>query len=88
MSIHRYQYPLIYTYTLVNNILEKVNNNPNLGVLISNDFKWATHINKICNRANSTIGFITRNLKIVTKNSKNLPIFSLVRSVLDYSSTI
>ena len=64
MSIHRNQNPLTYTFTLDNHILEKVNNNPYLGVLISDDLKWATHINKICNRANSTLAFLDLHLSI------------------------
>ena len=76
VSIHRNHNPLTYTYTLDNHFLEKVNNNPYLGVLISDDLKWATHINKICNRATSTRGFIRRFfLKNATKKSKNLLIF-------------
>ena len=88
MSIYRNQNPLTYTYTLDNHILEKVNNNLYLGVLISDDLKWATHINKICNRANSTLGFTKRNLKNCDKKFKESAYFSLVCSVLDHSSTI
>ena len=88
MSINRTKIPLTYTYTLDNHILEKVNNNPYLGVIISDDLKWAPHINKICNRANSTLGFIRRNLKNCDKKFKETAYISLVRSVLDYSSTI
>ena len=74
MSIHRNQNPLTYTYTLDNHILEKVNNNPYLGVLIhvSDDLKWATHINKICNLANSTLSFIRRNLKNCDKKIQRI----------------
>ena len=71
-------------YTLDNHILEKVKNNPYLGVSISDDLKWATHINKICNRANSTLGFIRRNLKKCDKKFKESAYISLVRFVLDY----
>ena len=81
MTIHRSQKPLTYMYTLDNHILEKVTNNPYLGVILSEDLKWATHIkfssmdiNKICNKANSTLGFIRRNLKTVIKVSKKLHI--------------
>ena len=88
MSIHRIQNPLTYTYILDNHILEKVINNPYLGVLISDDLKWATHINKICNQASSTLGFIRRNLKNCDKKIKESAYVSLVHSVLDYSSTI
>ena len=68
--------------------ITKVNNNPYLGVIISDDLKWAPHINKICNRANFTLGFIRRNLKNCDKKFKETAYISLVRSVLDYSSTI
>ena len=88
MSIHRSQKPLTYMYTLDNHILEKVTNNPYLGVILSEDLKWATHINKICNKANSTLGFIRRNLKNCDKSFKETAYISLVRSVLDYSSTV
>jgi hypothetical protein len=35
--------------------------NPYLGVIISENLKWSTYINKICNKVNSTLGFIRRN---------------------------
>ena len=88
MSIHRSQKPLTYIYTLYNHILEKVTNNPYLEVILSEDLKWATHINKICNKANSTLGFFRRNLKNCDKSFKETAYISLVRSVLDYSSTV
>ena len=68
--------------------MEQVENNPYLGVLISRDLKWSTHINKICNKANSTLGFIRRNLKHCNKNFKETTYISLVRSVMDYSATV
>ena len=55
MSIHRSKDPYTHHYSLDNHILEQVENNPYVGVLISKDLKWSTHINKICNKANSTL---------------------------------
>jgi hypothetical protein len=63
--------------------LEQVENNPYLG-----DLKWSTHINKICNKANSTLGFIRRNLKHCNKKFKETAYILLVRSVMDYSATV
>ena len=88
MSIHRSKDPYTHHYSLDNHILEQVENNPYLGVLISRDLKWSTHINKICNKANSTLEFIRRNLKHCNKKFKETAYISLVRSVMDYSATV
>ena len=52
-----------YFYRLNNILLKEVENNPYLGLSISNDLKWTNHINNICKKASSTVGFIRRNLK-------------------------
>jgi hypothetical protein len=59
-----------------------------LGVIISENIKWSTYINKICNKANSTLGFIRRNLKHCNRKFKETAYISLVRSLFDYSSTV
>ena len=47
-------------------------------------------INKMCNKASSTLGFIRRNLKHCNKKFKETAYIqvSLVRSVLDYSASV
>jgi hypothetical protein len=52
-------------YTLHGHILiEQVTSAKYLGVTITSDLKWSKHINNICAKANSTIGFLKRNLNI------------------------
>ncbi len=55
-KFHRY-------YSLCDTVLESRRDNPYLGVLISNDGNFTSHINSITARANSTLGFLRRNLK-------------------------
>ena len=43
-----------YFYELNGTFLKQVDNNPYLGLLISKDLKWATHIDYICKKASST----------------------------------
>ena len=62
--------------------------NPYLEVTIHQNPKWASHINKILNKANFLLGFIQRNLKLVNRDLKELAYVSLVRSILEYSSTV
>ena len=50
-------------YQLDGHILQQVPDNPYLGVTLSDDMKWNSHINKISKKANSTLGFLKRNLK-------------------------
>ena len=46
------------SYTLEGTVLENVDIIKYLGVTITNDFKWNTHISKICTKANRTLGFL------------------------------
>ena len=59
-----------YFYQLSNTILKEVTSNPYLGVHLSADLKWRTHINHVCKRANSTLGLLNqwlKELKAVTR---------------------
>ena len=42
--------------------LENVESIKYLGVTITNDLKWNTHISNVCTKANRTLGFLRRNL--------------------------
>ena len=88
MSIHRSKHPYSSYYKLDNHILEQVEENPYLGLTIHKSLKRASHINKISNKANSVLGFIKRNLKHANRDLKELAYTSLVRSILEYSSTV
>ena len=88
MSISRSKTPHQYLYSLDDHILEQVQDNPYLGITLSDNLKWTTHINKISNRSNSILGFIRRNLKHCSKSLKETAYISLVRSVLDYASVV
>ena len=52
-----------YFYQLDNHVLEQVKTNPYLGLTISDDLKWTTHISKITSKAGCTLGFLRRNLR-------------------------
>ena len=50
------------SYTLEVTVLENVDSIKYLGVTITNDLKWNTHIRNICTKANRTLGFLRRTL--------------------------
>ena len=77
-----------YFYSINDNILKRVKSSPYLGVTISEDYKWSTHINKKTAKASSMLGLLKRNLKYCPPECKKLGYTSLVRSSLEYASII
>jgi hypothetical protein len=77
-----------YFYQLDGQILQQVDNNPYLGLNISSDLTWSTHINIIGKKASSVLGFLRRNLGRCPEKCRKLAYISLVRSVLDYGATV
>ena len=50
------------SYTLEGTNLENVESIKNLGVTITSDLRWNTHVSNVCTNANRTLGFLRRNL--------------------------
>lgn len=75
-------------YQLDNHILQQVPENPYLGITVSEDLKWGSHINKLTKKANSTLGFLRRNLKHCPPTCRRIAYLSLIRSTLEYSSIV
>ena len=59
-----------------------------LGVHITSDLRWDKHIDNICSRVNSSLGFILRNVNISNPRVKGLAHQSYVHPVLEYSPTV
>ena len=75
-------------YTLDGHILQQVQNNPYLGLQISEDLKWTTLITNVAKKANSTLGFLRRNLRFCPKECKKTAYISLVRSPMEYEAIV
>jgi hypothetical protein len=75
-------------YSLNGHILQQVQNNLYLGLQISEDLKWTTHIANVAKKANSTLGFLRRNLKYCPQECKKTAYISLVRSTMEYGRII
>ena len=70
-------------YQFDSHIRQQVYDNPYLGVTLSDNMKWNSHISKISKQANSTLGFLKRSLKHCPQNSRITTYLSLVRSTLE-----
>ncbi|XP_070183866.1 uncharacterized protein [Littorina saxatilis] len=76
-----------HQYTLHGHALENVTSAKYLGVTVQADLKWDIHIDTIVKKANQTLGFLRRNLKIGAVHTKELAYKSLVRPLLEYACT-
>ena len=75
-------------YSLEGTVLENVDNIKYLGVTISKDLKWNTHVSNVCTKANRTLGFLRRNLSSCPQDVKEMAYKGLVQPVLEYASPV
>ena len=59
-----------------------------LGVKINNKLSWSDHIKITSNEANSAVGFLRRNFSQCPIRTKSTLYLSLVRSILEYATTV
>jgi len=77
-----------YPYTLHGHFLKYVDVVKYLGVKISHDLRWNDHIDYVAAKANSTLRFVRRNININNPEVKERAYKTLVRPILEYSSTV
>ena len=74
------------SYNLERTDLDNVEYITYLGVTITNELKWTTHVSNMCTKANRTLGFLRRNLSACPhpQDVKESAYKGLVRPVLEY----
>ena len=75
-------------YQLHGHTLETVTSVKYLGVTIGHDLSWDEHIDSICSKANSALGFLRRNLRVGSAHIKETAYKTFVRPILEYASTV
>ena len=88
LHITRSRNPKYKQYTLHGHILVKEDNAKYLGVVINKTLSWNNHINDVTKKANASLGFLRRNLRIGQENLKTSAYFTLVRPQLEYAAAI
>ena len=68
--------------------LQTVDEAKYLGVTIQKDLNWRPHVNNICKKANSTHGFLQRNLGKCPSAVKEQAYKTYVRPTLEFASTV
>ena len=88
MRITRKKEPASMDYYIDGRKLSPVINYPYLGVMLSNDFKWHSHVNNIVAKANRSLGFVRRNLYPCTETTKRSAYVTIVRPTLEYATAV
>ena len=89
LTVTRKRHPFRYDYKLNNNSLKYVTQVKDLGVTISPDLTWDTHINTILAKANRMLAFLRRySAMSVTIGRRKLLYLTFVRSYISYASEV
>ena len=75
-------------YSIHGTALRTVDEAKYLGVTIHRNLSWKPHVQNICNKSNSTLGFLRRNLRKCSPKIKEQAYQTYVRPTLEYSSTV
>jgi len=80
----------LHFYTLCGQVglLQSVTNNPYLGVILTDDLSFSTHVRKICAKGSGTPGSLNRNLKYCPQKLRELAYIIMCRPVLKYASPV
>ena len=88
MSITTKKSPITFDYNLNNKILSRVSSCPYLGINITQDLSWKSHIRSITGKARRTLGLLQRNLHSCTPHVKDIAFKTIVRQSVEYCSSV
>jgi len=77
-----------YLYNLCGHILSIVQVANYLWITLTDELSWSSHVHSIHSHANSTLGFLRRNLWHCPAKLKETVYIMLVRSTLEYAASI
>ena len=83
MRITRKHNPITYNYTINDISIQEVSSTKYLGVTITNDLSWSTHITNITSKALSVKAFLQRNLKSCPTQIKLKCYNAMIRPILE-----
>ena len=88
LSITRKRRPIKSSYILHGKSLAHVDSVKYLGVTISSSLNWNEHISNITSKANRSLEFVRRNLRVSSKKVKETAYTTLVRPIVEYAAPV
>ena len=80
--------PTKTSYVMSEHTLKEVNDKKYLGITINDKLKWNKQVQTVCTKANNTLSLLRRNMGSCPRAVKQSCYTSLVRPILEYSSTV
>ena len=88
MRITHKHNPITYNYTINDISIKEVSSTKYLGVTITNDLSWSTHITNITSTALSVKAFLQRNLMSCPTQIKLKCYNAMIRPILEYANPV
>ena len=88
LHISKQQHPHKHIYTIHGEPLKDVQSAKYLGIHISNNLSWNHHTSLTAKKANSTVGFLLRNIGSRPENMKKKAYITFVRPTVEYAATV
>ena len=88
IRVTRAKNPISSSYSLKGHTLQMEDSTRYLGVELQSNMSWNRHMDQAVKKANSTLGFLRRNLRISNEQTKLSAYFSMVRPIVEYCSTV
>lgn len=88
MKITKKVKKLSFPYNIASKALIEVNQYKYLGVTITNNLSWNTHISNICKSSFRKLCFLRHKLKQAPHNTRLTAYYSLIRPKLEYACTV
>lgn len=82
------RYPIHTGYTLHGQVLESTSSARYLGVDISDNLNWSQHIGRATSKANSSLGFLRRNIPTKNTQLRAAAYKAVVRPQLEYAASV
>ncbi|CAB4002849.1 Hypothetical predicted protein, partial [Paramuricea clavata] len=89
LSVTRKKYPATYNYHLGSSSLLRVRKEKDLGIIVTDNLLWNSHIQMITAKANKMLGLLRRTCPLLTETKIRRSLYlSLVKSKLCYGTEI
>ena len=88
LSVSRARFPIRHPYKLKGHTLETEESTKYVGVDLQTTLSWNNHIDTISKKANNMVGFLRRNLRSCSAETKANAYFSMAMSNLEHCPSV
>lgn len=87
ISFSRKRTNSVFHYSINNTVVSTARSYKYIGVYLSSDLSWKTHVTTILSKASQYLGYLRRNLRNAPSNVRKLAYLTYVRPQLEYASS-